>query len=145
MNDLVVIGREKSPALQAGSERPTYVLPGGGKRIRFTRDGREVVIGGESLRNALGARRIRKPYVAGSPIMNGAEIVVYFSDKVPEWVARGGVDLGPLAVIVGEEPVVTVHGKSVQEQQDEANRAEQQRIADEKNAGYFSGVVGPAR
>lgn len=143
MSDLVVIGHETRPS-QAAVERPTYVLPGGGTRIRF-HNGREVIIGGESLKNALRARRIRKPYVAGSPIMNGAEIVCYFPDLAAQWIARGGVDLGPLATIVGEEPVKTIHGKSVPEQQDDANRAEQQRIADEKGSGYFSGVVGPAR
>lgn len=145
MSELVVIGREKSPAQEAATERPTYVLPGGGTRIRFTRDCREVVIGGESLKNALRARRIRKPYVAGSPIMNGSEIVVYFPDMIPQWVARGGKDLGPLAVIVGEEPVQTVRGKSVPEQQAQAQAHEHTRVLDEKNAGYWSGRGGPVR
>lgn len=53
-DDLVVIGRDKSPEQQAAIERPTFVVAGtGGKKIKFP-DGRIVgSIGGEALRHAL--------------------------------------------------------------------------------------------
>src|SRR5258708_5400437 len=73
-SDIVVI-KANSPEAIANRERPTIVLPGGGKRIRF-HDGREVVIGGESLRHALRGRRIRKALIPGDPIYNGKELVV---------------------------------------------------------------------
>jgi hypothetical protein len=121
MSELVVLGRERTPAEIADGERPTYVLPGGGSRIRFTATGREVTISGESLRHALRRRRIRKAIIPGDPIHNGGELVVDIS-VLEGWLNRGATDLGPEAVVVGKEAVPTTRGKSVPEQQDQALR-----------------------
>ena len=53
-DDLIVVGREKSPEQLAAIERPTFVVAGtGGARIKFP-DGRIVgPIAGEALRHAL--------------------------------------------------------------------------------------------
>ena len=82
---------------------PSFVKPGtGGQRIRHVESGRETTISGEALRVALAQRKIRKPYLAGSPIMNGEEIVVDVS-KLGNWLKRGAVLIGPAYEEVGKQ------------------------------------------
>ncbi len=136
MSDLVII-KSDSPAAIANRERPTIVLPGGGKRIRLL-NGREVVIGGEALRIALQKKIVRFP--------NGQEVEVSHASML-----RGrsqlqrALDQGAKIVkeveIIGDEPMNLKRGPSVPEQQNEALRQENnQRLAD--SLGPSEGAIG---
>ena len=100
MSDVVIIkAGDPVPLL---FEKPALVRPGTGGAVIRMWDGREVCISGPSLQHALRRRRIRKPYIQGDPVFNGATIQIE-PDVLNQWLARGAEDLGPLAVLVAPE------------------------------------------
>jgi len=148
MSELVFASKtpeEKATVHPADKERPVYALPGGGKKIRFCATGREVVIGGESLRRALEQRRICKPgpgLFINPPIWADGKEAIIEGKMLVLWLRRGAKDLGPNCVVVGEEPIPKQLGKSVPEQQEEARIQENnQREADRKGP-YRTAYVG---
>lgn len=124
MSELVVIGREKSPAELANLERPTYVKAGtGGKIIKHrgligTPKGAVLQAEIERLKRA----NIDPEERAAKLKMLDTQLHGQVCGPIAGEALRLALARG--AVIIGEEPVETTRGKSVPQQQADAQAEE---------------------
>ncbi len=142
MSDIVVV----SPEVKAADrERPTIVLPGGGKRIRLL-NGREVVIGGdENLRRVLAQKIVRFPDGREVEVSHG---VMLRGRSQLQRALDQGAKIVKEVEIIGEEPMNLKRGASVPEQQNQALRQEAAQRADARKlceAGSSCPSAGPIR